>query len=264
MLGLGYRARLFGSDVYARAQGMFGGAGGANLDTGGGLLTGGKLGLEGQVSDRILLRLLGGYLVAPTGEFDGWTLEGGVSWTPRRLNPRPGYDVNRLQSFGAGGDQLSLENWSLQLLHKTALPRSGVLLKNGQPMKDDVQLLGLGFEKGLSERWNLALRAYGAYSGEVGGYREGQLGVQYELPVLEILEDPGTFYLFYFLGAGGGGGVDLKSGLFHQLGAGWRFRPLRNLRTGIEVATLNGVDGTFEADTLALGLTFDLTVPVQR
>ena len=264
MLGLGYRARIAGSRTFWRLQGMFGGAGGANLDTGGGLVTGGKIGLEGEAGDNVLLKLLGGYLVAPTGEFDGWTLEGGLSWAPRLLDLRPGVDVDRLQSYGAGSEQLSLDTWSLQLLHKTVRPDSKAVLQSGLPMEEDVQLLGLGFEKAISERWNLALRAYGAWEGEVGGYREGQLGLQYELPVLKVLDDPGSFYVFYFLGAGGGGGVDLESGLFHQFGAGWRFRPLRNLRTGLEVATLDAAEGSFAGGTLGLGLTFDLTVPVMR
>ncbi len=264
LLGLGYRAPLFGSRVNWRLQGLVGGAGGGGLDTGGGLLTGGKIGLEGQAGERFLVKILGGYLVAPTGEFDGFTLEGGLSWAPRRLNPRPGTDLDRFQSQGLDDDDLSLDTWRLQLLHKSISPDSSVLLQDGSPGDEDIQLLGVGFQKPLSESFALALRAFGAWDGDVGGYREGQVGVLYSLPVLEPFNPNGDFYVSYFAGVGGGGGVDLGSGLFHQLGIGYSYRPLRNLSLSIEAATLDGPDGTFEGQSIGFGLTYDLTVPVSR
>lgn len=64
------------------------------------------------------------------------------------------------------------------------------------------------------------------------------------------------------VGAGAGGGVDVGSGAIGVAAIGWRFQALPQLGTSLEVGYVDGVEGSFRAVTVELGVHWHFDRPV--
>jgi hypothetical protein len=118
-------------------------------------------------------------------------------------------------------------------------------------MRPWVQLVGAGLERPVTDWLVLTGRGYSAFEGGVGGYSEGLLGARAELPLFD-----GAHHLTAHLqlGAGAGGGVDVGSGALGYATVGWRFRPIPQLSTSVEVGYARGLEGSFRAVGIELGV----------
>lgn len=242
---------------------LAGPAGGGGVDTGGGLLLAGQAGFEGYLGRDWALRMLGGYFVAPDGHFDGTMLDVALRWAPRAVALPPDFDRDRLAREGIFGRDYELDAWRVALLHKSYfLPRS-VLDKDGEPLRDDVHLIGAGAEKDFGRWWTLSLRGFSAWDGEIGGYHEGQIGLRYNLDVLRTVR-AGDFYAQYHAGAGGGGNADVGPGLLHEFSAGWRYSPWPGFAFGLELGKARSDRGTFEGESLLFSFAWELMRPLMR
>jgi hypothetical protein len=259
LLGIGARFSVVPEVLQARLEALAGPAGGGGVDTGGGLYTEGRLGLETIADENWRIGLHGGYGVAPDGELDGWTLGGGLRYAPRPVELRPGSGA---RGQGLFDDAVDLETWQLDVLHRFQDPDGGALAA-GAPVEETLQLLGVGAERRVDSAWGVSMRALGAYGGESAGYREGQIGLRYHLPVLELLDNPGDFFLQYHLGAGGGAEIENGSGLMHVYGAGYAFRPWPALRVGLEAGGFTSLQDEWSGETITLSVSYELTRPVR-
>lgn len=263
LLGMGYREPLLENSMDWRAQFSMGGGGGGGVDTGGGLLADARVGLDAILSRDWRLHLLAGYMGAIDGKLDGATLTAGVSWSPVPIELRNGFDRARLNEEGVWADEMRLDPWTFQVIHKSYELDSTVTLVDKVPLSDrKVHLVGVGTEKQVSDDFDISIRAFTAYAGDLAGYHEGQLGLRYTIPIAQPV-DAGDFYVQYHAGAAGGGDVRVGSGLVHNLTAGWRWRPTRNLRIGLEAGRVESESGEFEGDTYALTLSWGVTRPLQ-
>jgi hypothetical protein len=259
LLGIGARFNLLPEVLQGRLEALAGPAGGGGVDTGGGLYTEGRLGLETIADQNWRVGLSVGYGLAPQGELSGWTLGGGLRYAPRPVELRPGLSA---RGQGLFDDAIDLETWSLDVLHRFIAPDKQALA-GGLPIKEDLQLLGVGAERRFAPAWGVSMRAFGAYGGESAGYREGQIGLRYHLSALELLDDPGDFFLQYHLGSGGGAQIENGSGLLHAYGFGYAFRPLPALRLGLEAGGFTSIEEDWSGQTITLALSYDLTRPVR-
>jgi hypothetical protein len=256
LAGLGRRWDWIGETVDVVARGWLGAAGGGGVDTGGGLVARADVGLEFQFSPSWSARVGAGYLGAIDGEFDGVLFESGISWHPGAWSLPPEFDRGRLDSEGLYEEDVRLGAWRFLMLHKTLSLNSDAIAADF----DDIQLLGLGAEKPLTDNFDLSLRAFGAWGGDAGGYHEGQIGVRYGLDVPTLIKDAGELSIAYHLGAVGGGPVELEDGLSHQVSVGWRFEPRPGIWVLAEAATFDTA-GPFDGESFALGVAFDLARP---
>ncbi|MHC4375265.1 MAG: hypothetical protein ACYS26_01575 [Planctomycetota bacterium] len=254
--GIGHRWDWIGETVDFVTRGWLGAAGGGGVDTGGGLVARADLGLEFQFSPAWSARVGAGYMGAVDGEFDGVLFETGISWRPGAWSLPPEFDRGRLDSEGLYEEDVRLDTWRFLVLHKSLSVGSDAIAGDF----DDIQLLGLGAEKPLTESLDLSLRAFGAWGGDAGGYHEGQIGVRYGLRAPNLLEDAGELSVAYHLGAVGGGPVELDDGLSHQFSVGWRFEPRPGLWFLVEAATFD-TSGPFDGETFGFGFAVDLARP---
>ncbi len=242
---------------------LAGAAGGGEVDTGGGLLIAAQAGFEGFLSRDWSVRLLGGYFVAPDGHFDGTSVGVAARWAPRAAALPEDFDRTRLQAEGVFARDYALDDWTVQLLHKSYFLPSDVVSKDGEPLEDDVHLVGAGVAKDVATWLTLSLRAFSAWDGEIGGYREGQIGLRHNLDVLRTVA-AGDFYVQYHAGAAGGGGADVASGLIHEFSAGWRYRVRPSFDFGLEFGKLEADRGTFEGQSIAATFSWQLSRPLLR
>ena len=263
LAGIGYREPLFENSVDWRTQVSVGAGGGGGVDTGGGLLASARTGFEAHVGRDWRMHLMGGYLTAVDGHFDGLTVSVGASWSPVPVELRSGFDRSRLAEEGVWADDLRLDPWTVQAIQKNYSLRTSSTLRNGDALLDrTMSLMGIGTEKNIARDLDLSLRAFTAYEGEVGGYQEGQLGLRYTIPIEQPI-DVGDFYVQYHAGAAGGGGLDVGSGFIHDLSAGWRWRPTGSVRIGLEAGHVESEQGNFTADSFALTLSWNVTRPLR-
>ena len=97
----------------------------------------------------------------------------------------------------------------------------------------------------------------GAVSGGIGGYAEGLAGLRAGFS--PAFAETSRLFLSYEIGAGGGGGMDVGSGLIHQASAGWLWSPMPGLELGLEAGRMEALDdGSFAADVYGVSVAVDV------
>jgi hypothetical protein len=187
-----------------------GAGGGGGVDTGGGLLVGGELAVQQDITDSIYLAVSGGYAYAPDGSFEALstglqvgarydtpTVSGGT-YDPTGLS---GYDRNLFRFRFAHQTYLNDNNYSR--LHHTG---------------ESTDCLGFAIDYFPTKNLYLTGQGLAAYGGgNAGAYMKGLLGagLQYSLGNSPVFID-----LSALAGAAGGGGVSVGSGFVWQVNAG--------------------------------------------
>lgn len=251
MFGIGEWGPRFTPHVWGVKEILVGAGGGSGYDTGGGALAQINTGLEFPFHPDWAASVRAGYLFAIDGDFDGVTLQASASWSPSFYATPRDFDRERFFDVGLSEEDAILDDYIVSVRHKS-ISRSGrVLDAGGQELEEDVQLIGVGLQRQLIDDLDLEVNTFTAWEGDVGGYHEVGLGLRYRLDVLRPWQTSGQFYVKYQIGSAGGG-VDNRSGLFHELGAGWRFTPAQNLWVALELARTTADSGTFDGDILGL------------
>jgi hypothetical protein len=260
MFGIGEWGPRFTPHVWGVKEVLVGAGGGGGYDTGGGALVQVNAGLEFPLKNDWSASIKGGYLTAIDGNFDGWTLQAAASWSPSFYSTPRNFDIERFYDEGLSEDDATLDDYIISLRHKSIAIAGNVRDANGNQLDNDLQLIGLGLQRQIVEDLDVELNTFTAWDGDVGGYHELGLGLRYRVDVLQPWQTTGQFYLKYQLGSAGGG-VDNRSGLFHEVGAGWRFTPSEGLWVAAELARIDSDRGTFGGDVFGLHLEWAFSRP---
>jgi hypothetical protein len=224
-----------------------GGAGGGQVDTGGGLVAKANVGLDYDLTSSLKLGLEGG------------RIESVGSFSANYYGLSLGY---RLGEIGTGtrgqdwqdGAGTRLSKWRLAGAQYTTF---GAARKNGS--SQDLSLIGFKVEKFLTESVYLTGQAQGAYTGDAGGYAVGLIGAGWEIPLLE----DGRLSLNVELAAGaaGGGGVDVGGGaiLQPQLGLTWHLND--QFAVCLEAGRVKALDGELDSNVAGVGLMIEFSRP---
>ena len=266
MTGLGISWPLGIPGLSVDGKVLLGAGGGGDVDSGGGFLWGANAGLAWAILRDVSLQLLGGYLSAPDGEFEGATASAGVSWSPRAAELAFGYPREALARQGLPASEARLDPMRIQLLHKSYFPSNDAHKENGGELDDALQLLGIGIQRPigiLQQDFAVTAEAFAAWDGGVGGYAEGLLGLQYELaPFKDARFHRVT--LRGAVGAGGGGDVDTGPGLIYALSAGWRFQYSQSIALSADIGSVEADTGSFHAEAFTLGVSYVLNRAIQH
>ncbi|MBL7007682.1 MAG: hypothetical protein ISR76_01690 [Planctomycetes bacterium] len=252
--GVGYALPL-GLGVDLEGAVRLGAGGGGGVDTGGGFLALPTLGLRANFNPTTSLAVHAGRLYSLNGTFDATSILAEIGFSTSTPSYSPGIPGLRVPD----GTPLSL--WQLEVKERIYFPTAGTELKNGGGM-DTVHELGLGVAYPLAWDLDFTGEAFGAYSGDVGGYAEGWLGLRLRHGFERL---PGTEGILGFsLGAGGGGGVAVGDGLLWngRAGLGWVLSPSAALE--LTLGYTDAVAGEFNAYTAQLGVSWRFALPVSR
>ncbi len=250
LAGAGYRVPLLSQRVHLSASLAAGGAGGGQVDTGGGLVAKARAGLDYDLTPALKLGLEAG------------RIESAGSFSANFYGLSLGYRIGEVGAGGSGqtwqGDNgVRLAKWRLVGVQHTNLAAAR---KTGSDQ--DLSLVGLKIEKFMTDAFYLTGQAHGAYVGDAGGYAVGLIGAGWEIPLRE--DGRLRFNVELAAGAAGGGGVDVGGGIIiqPQLGLTWRLN--NQLAVRFEVGRVKALEGKLDSNVLGLGLTYEFSRPEYR
>jgi len=250
LAGAGYRVPLFSPRLHLGASLAAGGAGGGQVDTGGGLVAKARVGLDYDLTPSLKLGLEGG------------RIESAGSFSANFYGLSLGYRVGELATGERGsGDPdikgVRLAKWRLVGVHQTNFAAAR---KNGN--EQDLSLAGLKIEKLLTDSFYLTGQAHAAYTGDAGGYAVGLIGAGWEIPLRE--DGRLSFNAEFAVGASGGGGVDVGGGAIiqPQLGLSWQLN--NRFAARFEAGKVKALDGKLDSNLVGLGLTYEFSRPEYR
>lgn len=256
LVGMGVEERLFGSDWKWDAQVVAGPSGGGNVATGGGALVQGGIGLRKGIGSDYEVKLGLGQTWTPRGSFGGSFVEVGVSKGFEFVAPVKGPEKT---TYGLSALAYKQQVFDIAVMNRTYFT-SGGFDKSGNPYDRAFQLLGFTFAKRLNSHFEAVGATFWAYQGSYGAYAEGLLGVGY----LNDFSPTWQFKLQGLMGAAGGGGIDLGSGLVVQYQAALKRSLSENWSMLAGLGQMRGLRGNFKPLTLDVGLVYHLEKTQKR
>lgn len=219
-----------------------GGGGGGGVDSGGGLLLDGMLGVRLALADDWFLRASLGRVHAPDGQYAGTT-----------------YALGAGRDFGAGAGRAdpaaTLQAYPLRV-RAVQQTYTG---KNADWRTRPEQAVGnLGVQLDYFVHPSLFVTGQGlaAYRGEAGAFMTGLLGAGYRQALTERVFAEAEA----LLGAAGGGGMNVGSGLVHQFNLGVGYQLSDTWSVLASLGRVQAVNGPFSAAVagVSLGYHFNL------
>ena len=247
LAGLGYRFPLTKDDRLALLPALtIGGAGGGAVDTGGGFVARGNLGLEYRLTPDLSLIMDGGYLTATDGNFD----------TPY-IGLNFAYVLETFAQDQKGSplkktDLIKTNKWRFRPAHQWYFDAQR---KGGSSR--DMQLFGGKIDWMGGDWWYLTGQGLSAYGGGAGGYSEGHWGVGVLGPKWKNWQ----LYGEMLIGAGGGGGVDSGSALLYKPSIGLDYNLNKDLSLQTGIGKVISKEGNLDANTLDLSLIWRFGTP---
>lgn len=248
LAGAGYRVPLMSRRLHLSASLAAGGAGGGQVDTGGGLVAKARVGLDYDLTPSLKLGLEGGRIESA----------GSLGATFYGLSL--GYRVGEVAAGGRGEpgvDGMRLAKWRVAGVQHTNFAAAR---KTGGDQ--DLSLVGLKIEKFLTDSLYLTGQAHGAYAGDAGGYAVGLIGAGWEIPLRE--DGRLSFNAEVAAGAAGGGGVDVGGGAIVQPQVGLTWRLSQQFAARLEAGRVIALDGKLDSNVMGLGLMYEFSRPEYR
>ncbi|MFO7982984.1 MAG: hypothetical protein R6V08_05995 [Desulfuromonadales bacterium] len=249
LFGLGYATDWRDESFGVEASISAGGAGGGQVDTGGGAVAKVRIGANMTMAQKYIMALEGSYME---------TLDGG-QFSAFGVGLRAGWRMHAAVRDGAFSlrEAWTQENWEIITEHQSYLSPQR---KHSQPEHQDVHLASIQFRRYFhNSGWFLTGQAAGAYEGKAGGYASGLVGpgFQYRAGKSASL----SFHSALLFGAGGGGGLDVGSGLLVQpvVGLSYRFNP--SLKAGVSFGYIWSPDGHVDSHVVGLNVSIPFVLP---
>ncbi len=244
LFGGGWGMTLPATGTQLRLSMALGGAGGGSVDTAGGGITRAKLALHQPIGKRLGLGVALGKQTS-AGSFSADYL---------------GFDLNyRLDELVRDKRQQAspvyLQPWDIAFSHQSYLDAQR---KQGAAKRID--LVGIQLTRPLNDTVFLTGQAYGAYTGEAGGYAVGLVGAGVQTP-LSARWSVSTQAL---MGVGGGGGVDAGGGALTQFQVGLAYQPRPAWKFQLELGRVRSSTGGLDTNLVNLNMIYLLTRPEGR
>lgn len=250
--GLGYELPLT-KWLSLDAKGLLGGAGGGNVQFGGGFATQIEAGVGLRFSD-YFLNVNVGNTYAPNGNFQSNHLDISIG-KKFKLYKNPAIKGSELVE----SDLLKKEEFSFSTYNR-AYFSGDKNDKTGRRYDAVFNSIGFELEKKLNEYISVIGATVWAYQGNYGAYAEGWLGMQYyyHLSPTWSATAKGLF------GAGGGGDINLGSGLVYQYSLGVQKVVNKRWSLILNAGQVRAVNGNFTPVLLDVGVKLNISQLVSK
>jgi hypothetical protein len=253
--GVGYRLPL-NTSTALKLHVAAGPAGGGSADTGGGFLMDSGISLQQKISRTTALEVSLSRVRAPSASFKANSLA-------FKVNHQFG-----LPGEASGADWSDLAPYETQHLRIRTVNQT---YPKGSPdwrtssVDNAVHNLGVQLDYFVPDAKN-AMRFFitgqgvAAYAGKAGAYMTGLVGVGTQVPLAAdwFIESEGL------VGAAGGGGLAVGSGLVSQVNAGVGYRLTKSLSLVGYAGYMAALQGDFKAKVLGLSLAYQFTGFAER
>ena len=262
LTGLGVAVPVWGEHVSLQAKAEVGAGGGSGVDTGGGFLWSATGGVSIRLSDTLALEGQAGLVDFPDGDFGGALYAVGLTWSSAGAGLALDHPRSALAEEAIPRSVAAVTKTRFELVNKTYVPESDTFASDGGELEDALNLIGLRVERPVYGPLALWAAAYTAWEGDVGGYAEGLLGISYRFHAQGL--ERHAFVLSGGIGAAGGGGLDVGSGLVYQASAGWRYALDERWFLSVDIGGIDSDNGTFEAGAFQVGIGWSLPTATLR
>lgn len=235
------------------AKGLIGGAGGGSVQFGGGLATQIEVGLGIDYSDYLLNVSLGN-TYAPNGNFQSNHLDVSIG---KRFKLYKNPEIKG--SMIVDSNEVKKEGFSFSTFNRAYFP-GDKKDKTGRPYDVVFNNIGFELEKNINKELSIIAATVWAYQGNYGAYAEGWLGAKYYYS----LTSSWSLTAKGLLGAGGGGGIDLGSGLIYQYNIGLEKRINKRWSFVLNSGQVRAVNGNFTPVLLDVGVKLDISQLVKN
>ena len=219
-----------------------GGGGGGGVSTGGGMLLDGALGARFGLSETFYIGASGGYLHAPDGDLSGYTLA-------LKCGYQPSSSKSDLSStpFLPSFTHTRIRYAYQQYLRGNDMWRS-------HHKDENVGNIGVQLDAFIDPHWFLTGQGFAAADGNAGAYMTGLLGVGYQHDLNKTFFSTSEL----LIGAAGGGGLQMGSGLVMQVNTGFGVRMTDTLDLVFQAGRLEALDGAFVATVVGASVQSEL------
>ncbi len=242
LAGPGYRFNLTQNTVL-QASITAGPAGGGGVDTGGGLLVESTLAAQQYLSQRLYLGINGGYTQAPFGSYRAQSLGAAIGY---------GYDAPEINDNICEYQPHYLR---ARLAQQTYIQASDNW--RAHHANESVQVFGPQLDYFFAEPFYLTGQGLGAYAGNAGAYMAGLVGAGI---MQSVWNSPWFIDSEALVGAAGGGGLSVGSGLVLQANMGLGYQFNQSLSAMTYYSYMSAVSGSFAANVLGFGLGYNFTL----
>ncbi|HWR01258.1 MAG TPA: hypothetical protein VN371_05295 [Chlorobaculum sp.] len=235
LAGGGVRVPIAGG-LYANADASVGGGGGGAVDTRGGLLLGASAGFQYFLTRDLYTGVSAGYLAAARGSFRAFnpTLQLGY-----RFGGKDDANTNSVDE----PIPLRVRVTSQTYLNGSTGWRSSYTDRN-------VDNLGVQFDYFVLPSLYLSGQALGAYNGQAGAYMVGLVGPGVRPNITEHF----FFDAEALVGAAGGGGLAVGSGLVWQGNAGLGYQISKEVSLMVNYGRIGAFNGDLRAGVIGISL----------
>ena len=239
LVGAGIRVPLT-EKFSASADLSLGGGGGGGVDTDGGLLFDGSIGMQYFLTSHLFADVSGAWLKARSGSFES----GSIAF---KLGYQTGGKGGGIRHDGTG---LAPADVRIRVTNQTYLQASDQWRTHHADK--NVDNLGVQADYFLTHDVYATGQGLAAYNGDAGAYMIGLIGAGCRKKV------DNNFFLNAeaLVGAAGGGGLAMGSGLVWQgnIGVGYEINP--SLSALVTAGRLQAVNGDFKANVIGLSLNY--------
>lgn len=241
--GMGYKYKL---NKYFGLLGKVavGGAGGGRIDSAGGISYKAEIGGYTAITPNLQLDIGIGHIESFKGEYEAKILKTNLT-----------YNMDIL-SFVDSPKKISLlhydlAEWEVRVTNQTYL--ESPKLRTNKEESDEIHLLGLKFDRFITNNIYLTGQSNSAYAGNSGGYASGLFGFGYlsnkYFKKLSFLAEAN-------LGAAGGGSVDVGGGAVAQIMAGIDYKLSENLSMQAQIGQIRAFNGLLNTGLIDVGIAY--------
>lgn len=246
LAGGGYRLPLSASTI-VKLHIAAGPAGGGAVDTGGGLLLDTGISLQHKLGPRTSFELTLGQVRAPSRSFAAVSADFKMNYA---------FELPDVSSQAVAWSELrQFEPKKLRVRFTNQTYFKADPQWRNRSVDEPVSNLGVQLDYFVNPVWYLTGQGLAAYAGNAGAYMTGQLGIGSHWPLLrDWFIDAEAL-----LGAAGGGGLAVGSGLVSQINGAVGYRISRDLSLLAGFGRIHSFNGPMKAQVLGLSLAYQFT-----
>lgn len=246
LMGAGYRLPSIFSNIIKLSAAA--GVGGGSVDTGGGALMDVAISVQRYITNTIFVALRGGYDYAPSGAFKATNIALQLGYGFESPSVATHFiDCSELTGFEF--KHLRLRTTNQTYFHADKAWRVHHADQN-------INLLGLQGDYFFRDNFYLTGQGISAYQGDAGAYMAGLIGVGGYKP---FFQSPVFVTIEGLLGAAGGGGVNVGSGLVGQINAGLGYQLTDSFSLMGSYGYIRSANANFKAHVLGATLAYQFT-----
>lgn len=218
------------------------GASGGRVEREGGFTIYPSIGIEQNLYKNISFQLHTGYIFAPFGNFQAYTIGYGIKYNTYNSGIYH-KELNNKAKVTTNGIRLTLQNQTYFQAAST------------QVKPYDLQLIVVEMNRDISKHIYMLGQAAFTYEGEAGGYADGMVGLGYYFP--KIWNDKIEFAFEFLAGVSGGAKIDTGAGFAIKPNVGMNYILNKKFNITSNIGKIIAPYGNLNSNIIGIGFSYN-------